>query len=388
MLAAVGVLILLYGRVPLELPDITSLGLDLGSEISLLRLFSIVLSVAAAAATIFLRRDLLAILALGSSGLSVAVLMILEPAPDVALVQVIVDLLLVVILILTLTRLPRAQRERAWELTYQQSRPGLARDALLAIGGGILIASITLIAMTSRSRLSQVTPYYEQNAKPLAGATDIVGAIVIDFRGLDTLLEISVFTIAGLGVLMLIRYASRYAGDRGDQSPTPTGKELPTRGIGGRRASPMIQMTAQLSLPISMMIAATHIMYGHDQPGDGFTAGVIVGLAISFWYIVFGYHEAQQRLRWSRPIPLIGLGLLFGIVNALVPMLLGKEIFSHVDYGKLLNLPTPHGFSLSTALFFELAICLSVLGGVMAVLNALGHPTDQEQEETYPSLEA
>lgn len=52
------------------------------------------------------------------------------------------------------------------------------------------------------------------------------------------------------------------------------------------------------------------MMYGHDQAGDGFTAGVITSLAIASWNIVFGYEETQRRLPWPGPFSLISTGLL------------------------------------------------------------------------------
>jgi uncharacterized MnhB-related membrane protein len=79
-------------------------------------LFALLLAVAAAAASVVLKRDLMAVLALGASGLAVSVLFALEPAPDLALVQVVVDLLVTIILILVLRRLPRKLREQAYRL--------------------------------------------------------------------------------------------------------------------------------------------------------------------------------------------------------------------------------------------------------------------------------
>ncbi|MBN1145979.1 MAG: DUF4040 domain-containing protein [Anaerolineales bacterium] len=380
MLAAVGVLILLYGRIPFRLPAMPPLGFDLGSEIALLRLFSIVLSVAAAAATIFLRRDLFAILALGASGLSMVMLMILEPAPDVALVQLVVDALIIVILVLTLTRLPRPQRERAQEYGYPQSRPGLVRDALLAISSGIVIALLSLAALTTRPRQSLVTPFYEQNAKPLASSNDIVSAIVVVFRGFDTLVEIVVFVTAGIGAYTLLRYASRYAKDLKQQKPFVFNRRLLTLGIGGRKVSPFIRVLAYISLPVAMTIAAVFLLYGHDQPGDGFSAGVVISLSIAFWYIALGYEETKTKLAWMKPSRMIGVGVLAALINGLLPLLLGQALFSPVDYGKILGLPLPRAVLLNSALVFELLICLSVVGGVLAMLDALGHPEDEDIE--------
>ena len=224
-----------------------------------------------------------------------AVIMVLEPAPDVALVQVVVDILSVVILTLALTGLPREQRRRSWELTFKQSRRGLVRDGLIAAAAGFAVMILALVSLTTRPRASIVTPFYEANAKPLAGAADIVGAVVIDFRGFDTLVEIVVFGMAGLGVYTLLRYAARQDWQRprpssvGTASQNPEqqapeaadaleyglGAELHDRsimGIGGTQASPFVRVLAHILLPVMLVLAAVQMMYGHDQAGDGFTA--------------------------------------------------------------------------------------------------------------------
>jgi multisubunit Na+/H+ antiporter MnhB subunit len=339
-----------------------------------LRIFALLVTVAAAAATVVLRRDFSAIVALGASGLAIAVLMVLEPAPDVALVQVVVDILTVVVLVLALTRLPREQRQRADALTAQQSRSDLARDAVIAIASASVVAFVTLVALTSRPRESAVTPFYNEAAKALTDSKDIVGAIIVDFRALDTLIEIVVFSIAGLGVYNLLRYAAKKSGQRAEAGPPPAAEPLPTLGIGGPETSPFVHALAYVSLPLSMVIAAIHIIYGHDQPGDGFTAGVIVSLALGFWYVVFGYDEVRRRLKWLRPATLIGGGLLLAIGSAITAALISGSFLAHVDFDQRLGLSLPQGFNLSTSFLFEVAICLAVLGSASYMIDTLGHP--------------
>jgi NADH:ubiquinone oxidoreductase subunit 5 (subunit L)/multisubunit Na+/H+ antiporter MnhA subunit len=420
MLISLSALMLLFGRMPLptEVPQFTP------DEFGILRVFTLALATAAAGLSIFLRRDFNAILALGASGLSVAVIMVLEPAPDVALVQVVVDILSVVILVLALSGLPREQRRRSWELTFKQSRRGLVRDGLIAAAAGFAVMILTLTSLTSRPRASVVTPFYEANAKPLTGAADIVGAVVIDFRGFDTLLEIAVFGMAGLGVYTLLRYAARTSQTTGSRSPSanhalPAGNHetltpslVPQRhvgatgaayhaargaqheydlgdeshdrtimGIGGTRPSPFVRILAHILLPIVLVLGAVQMMYGHDQAGDGFTAGVIISLAIAFWYIVFGYQETRRRLPWLKPFGLIGAGLLLVILDAAVAAVLTGNFFANLDYGKILGVPLPKGFALSTAFIFEVAICMTVLGGASMILAALGHPKDAPVEQ-------
>jgi multicomponent K+:H+ antiporter subunit A len=349
-------------------------------ELVFLRLFALVLVIVTAAASVVLRRDLAAILALGVSGFFVAVLMVLEPAPDVALVQVVVDILLTIILVLLLARLPRPQRVRASEFTFFQTRPGIIRDGLIAIGSGAVVTVLVFSMLTARPRESIVTPYYEQHAKEFTGATDIVGAVLLDFRAFDTLMEIAVFGMAGIGVYTLLHYASRKAGDKEHAVSLGEGSQLMTYGIGGMRTSPFVRMLARVILPLTMVVSLTHIIHGHDQPGDGFTAGVMVSLAVGFWYVVFGYYETKIRLHWLHSSHLIGLGLLIAVVSGAISIMTTGTFMGHVDFFAQQQLPLPAGFQLSTSLLFEVAIFLTVLGSATLVIDSVGRPRDDDRE--------
>ena len=379
MLATVLLLVvsaIALARTPLWRADyaLTLPYLDFRGEVAILRLFALAVVVGSAIATIVLQRDFAAVIALGASGLAIAVLMVLEPSPDVALVQIVVDILSTVILVLALTRLPRLQRHRANLLPAKQSRGSLARDAGVATGMGMVVGLVTLLALVSRPHASIVTPFYEANAKVLTGAKDIVGAIVVDFRGFDTVIEITVFAMAGLGIYTLLRYASKTAGDSVSKPPPARAKILTTVGIGGQPTSPFVHALAYAILPLAMLIAVTHMMYGHNQPGDGFTAGVIISLGVAFWYVVFGYENTKRRLTWLKPTPLIGAGLLLVIASSPAAAFVNGSFFSPVDFGAMLSLPLPAGFSLSSSFLFELAICLAVLGSASYMLDTLGHP--------------
>lgn len=373
-------LIVFFVRVPVVDKTILTLqpSSNLGFEISVLRIFALIVIISAALASVFIKRDFSAILTLGAMGLSVAVFMVLEPDPDLALVQMVVDLLAVVILVLALTRLPRAQRLRAIELTYKQNKLSLARDILVSAALGIIVAWISMIALLTRPRVSVVTPFYEANSKLLTGAKDIVGAIVVDFRAFDTLLEITVFSIAGFGIYTLLLYASRLAGDHVVDEPLPKTHIMKTSGIGGLRTSYFVHALAYASLPFALILAVVHMMYGHDQPGDGFTAGVIVGLVVAFWYVVFSYSVVKARLWWLKPMLLISIGILLAILTGFFGVFYNGVFLSNVNFGAIYNIPLPEGFNLSTSFLFEVAIFLSVLGSISYMLGALGHPRISE----------
>ena len=377
-------------------PDISNLSipyLQLSGEVALLRMIALFTVVGAALASIWLGRDFAAILALGASGFGIALLFVLEPAPDVALVQIVVDILSMVILVLALGRLPVSQRRKAQEVTNErtQNPKGIFRDALLAGSIGVIVMALSLAALTSRPRESGVRSYYEENAKTLVGAKDIVGAIVVDFRAVDTLIEITVFSMAGLGVYSLLRFAAR---KHGDLKPSKlSGKEFvfsPLMKTGKFQfASSFIRVPAYLALPFSLILAITHLMYGHDQPGDGFTAGVIVSLAVGLWYVVFGYEITRKRLTWIKPSILISAGIVLAIINGSVAALMKGSFLANVDYGYLINLPLPRGFYLSSSFFFEVAIFLSVFGSAARILDTLGRPDhlDVESEEDIHTYE-
>lgn len=389
ILLSVVILVLGLGGASM-LPDLSNLSipeLQLFGEVALLRVIALFTVVGAALASIWLRRDFAAILALGASGFGVALLFILEPAPDVALVQIVVDILSMVILVLALGRLPVAQRRKAQEVTNErkQNPKGILRDAILAGSIGVIVMALSLAALTSRPRESVARSYYEENAKKLVGAMDIVGAIVVDFRAEDTLIEITVFSMAGLGVYSLLRFAAR---KHGDLKPSKSsGKDFASSPLmkTGRLqfVSSFIRIPAYLALPFSLVLAATHLMYGHDQPGDGFTAGVIVSLAVGLWYVVFGYETTRKRLTWIKPSVLISAGIVLEIINGSLAAIMKGSFLANIDYGNLINLPLPRGFHLSSSFFFELAIFLSVFGSAARILDTLGRPDhlDIESEE-------
>lgn len=342
-------------------------------QFDIIRLLALVAIVGGAVATVVIKRDFFAVLALSATGLGVAVYMIVEPAPDVALVQIVVDILATVILVLAIGRLPLRLRE-----TAQKLRTGIQWPTLLiAVTGGFLVTWISYSALASRPRPSLVTPFYRANAKILTGASDIVGAIIVDFRALDTLVEIGVFSLAGLGVYTLLRFAAIKHADHGQaiDAQTPLAPHpLQTLGIGGFRVSPYIRAMGDILLPVALVIGSIHVLYGHDQPGDGFTAGVIIGLAIGFKYVVFGFQETRRRLWWLRPNILIAIGISIAIVSGAATTIMTGSFLSPVDYGEMLSLPLPTGVKLSSGFLYEIAIALSVLGSVGLMLDTLGRP--------------
>lgn len=159
--------------------------------------FVIGLAVLGLAALLVARNRLGSILALGIQGTSMALLFLLFGAPDLAFTQFVVEILSVVILGLVMTRLNLRERD---------NRPfeDWARDGLLAVACGVGVALMLMVILTGTldRRLSD---FFTATSLPIAHGRNIVNVILVDYRGLDTLGEISVVMAAGIAILALIR---------------------------------------------------------------------------------------------------------------------------------------------------------------------------------------
>lgn len=136
------------------------------------------------------RSRLLAVVALGVVGYGVALLFVLFGAPDLAMTQLAIETLSVVLLVLVLYRLPRFKS--------LSSGPARIRDVLLASAGGGVMALLVLMVTVSPAP-SRLTPYFAENSVPLGHGRNVVNVILVDFRALDTLGEITVLAVAALG---------------------------------------------------------------------------------------------------------------------------------------------------------------------------------------------
>ncbi len=352
----------------------------------LLKLVLLGLALVATTASVIFKQHLAAALSLGIAGYAIGGIFLLEPAPDVALVQFLVETLATVLIILVLVRTSAEERQRVMATLWKQSPGGLTRDILLSGAIGTAMAVFALVAVSSRPTPNTIAAWHLENALPLTGVTDVVASIVTDFRGTDTLIEITVFAIASLGVLTLFtrpepgrttRFIAPWRRRRTSEMPVVSGEEaLPSMPVmyRSRFEDPITQTTAALVLPFAFIIAVAHILYAGVAPGDGFTAGVIIGLAIALWFVVFGYEDTKARLRWLRPTQITGVGLTIAFANALLPLAFGGQFLAHsqlsgIDFADI---------KLASSLVFEIGISLTVFGGISNIMEAISHPRESE----------
>ncbi|MCL4846837.1 MAG: putative monovalent cation/H+ antiporter subunit A [Acidobacteria bacterium] len=137
-----------------------------------------------------------AIVALGVIGYGVALLFLFFGAPDLAMTQFAIETLGVVLFVLVLYRMP--------ELARRSPAVARARDAAVALGLGGLV-TVILLATTPDPSPSRLSTFFAEESVPSAFGRNIVNVILVDFRGLDTLGEITVLAIAALGVYALLK---------------------------------------------------------------------------------------------------------------------------------------------------------------------------------------
>jgi multicomponent Na+:H+ antiporter subunit A len=154
--------------------------------------------VAAVAIVVKTRSRLLAVCGLGVVGAGIAMLFLMYGAPDVALTQLLVETLTVIVVSLVLWRLPK--------FNARPSRPSTGRvyNAFLAIAIGTLLTSL-ILAVNQTELDRSVTDFFEAQSYIAAHGRNIVNVILVDFRSLDTLGEITVVVLAGLAGYALIR---------------------------------------------------------------------------------------------------------------------------------------------------------------------------------------
>ena len=160
---------------------------------------------AAVAAVVATRSRLVAISGLGVVGAGLALIFLIYGAPDVALTQLLVETLTVIIVAVILLRLPDLHARECGD------RPVRIADGLLALAAGTAV-TVVLINATAAPLDRTVTAFYEQQSLVAAHGRNIVNVILVDFRALDTLGEITVVALAGLAAFALIRRNRRQRG--------------------------------------------------------------------------------------------------------------------------------------------------------------------------------
>ena len=318
---------------------------------------------------------LAALILLGGTGLVVCVTFVWFSAPDLALTQLLVEVVTTVLLLLGLRWLPKrfdVPGSRASEAITMTRR---LRDLAIAVTAGAGMAALAFSVMT-RFPPELLAQHFLERAYSEGGGTNVVNVILVDFRGFDTLGEITVLGAVALTVYALLR-RFRPAPDsvdipeqQRDQSAYDIAR--PDRSDGDTVADWLLipAVLTRLLFPVICVVALFLLLRGHDLPGGGFSAGLTASIAIIIQYMVGGTQWAEARLRIS-PLRWIGVGLLLATGTGLAAWLFGRPFlttyFAYADLPIIGEIPT------ASALIFDIGVFALVVGATVLMLIAIAH---------------
>src|SRR5690606_3834028 len=122
--------------------------------------------------------------------------------------------------------------------------------------------------------------------------------------------------------------------------------------------------------PVAIVLTLHIFIRGHDQPGGGFAAGIVMSIAFILQYMAGGTRWVEDRLR-IRPVAWISGGLLLALGTGVGSWLLGypflTSAFQYADIPYIGRVP------LATALLFDLGVFALVVGATVLILIALAH---------------
>ena len=339
----------------------------------------LLLMVATACMVYFHRLRILALVLVGIIGLIVSCSFIYLSAPDLALTQISVEIVTVILLLLALNFLPKFT-----VLDSADRKRGL--DAFIATVTGVGFGALSYIIMRSDFAFPSISGYMLDNSYKLGGGTNVVNVILVDFRGYDTFGEITVLGIAALTIFALTE--TLLIGASGRRLRNWVHDSLRA----GDRHPLMLVVVTRLILPVLLVVGLYIFLRGHNQPGGGFIAGLVVAIALVSQYMASGFAWAQERQKINYHA-LIGAGVIaagitgIGAWFAALPFL--TSAFGYV------KLPGIEKFELASAMGFDLGVFLCVVGAVMLALNSLsriarqtGSVVNLDPMDVDPSKEA
>lgn len=303
-------------------------------------------------ATVLARTRVSAIVVVGVIGFAMTLWFFWLGAADVALTQLLVEILTICVLVLVLRRLPRRFR-------HDSARRRMS-SVVVAVAAG-LATTLGVIAFTGRRELSGAAEYFLRNAEDETGGANIVNTILVDFRALDTLGELTVLGVAGVAVAALLsarRAITPPVDDPAVDSVVDEDSPLANAGHNSVFAQSLTRWAGPLTILLSLML----LLRGHQDPGGGFIAALVGGAGFALLYLAAPSDESA-RIRWPY-IVLIGLGIAIATVTGFLGF--GDGSFLRPLHADVL------GMHLTTALLFDVGVYLAVIGVVLASLNLLG----------------
>jgi len=311
------------------------------------------IAVCAALLVVFWQRQRLrAILALGVVGLMSALIFARFSAPDLALTQIAVEVVSTLLLLLALKFLP--QRAAPEIVDWRR-----ARDILFALAGGAAVALLAYAVMTRP--IDSISQYFLEHSVPDGGGRNVVNVILVDFRGFDTLGEITVLLIAAVAIVALLE------GIVFDRSERSLSQSVRSR-VADRDV--LLPILARLLLPLALVLALYLMLRGHNAPGGGFVGGLLTAVALLLQYIAHGRRWSAARLRLTY-LRWAGAGVLLALATGVASWIYAAPFLTSAVLHW--QVPLLGEVELASALVFDAGVYAVVVGVVLLILSRLAN---------------
>jgi multicomponent K+:H+ antiporter subunit A len=327
---------------------------------------------------------LAALIMVGGAGLITCLTFAWFSAPDLALTQIAVEVVTTVLLLLGLRWMPRRLDIDELRRRTLKARARRARDIVIAIlaGGGV---SILTYAVLTRPPAEVLAPFFLAQALPAADGRNVVNVILVDFRGFDTMGEITVLCVVALTVYALLRRfrpapesraIPRAQREDAARAALESGEGLPT---GVMRLPATI---TRMLLPMAGLVSLYFLLRGHNAPGGGFVGGLVMATGIIVQYMTSGVLWVESHLR-IHPQNWLGLGLVGAGGAGMLAWTHGAPFLSSIEWEG--HLPLLGEMHLSSVLIFDLGVFMVVVGATILMLVAIAHQSLRQPRRTLPT---
>ncbi|WP_040313070.1 Na+/H+ antiporter subunit A [Gleimia coleocanis] len=335
-----------------------------------------IVAVLAAIITVRSRKRLKAVLALGVVGLSVAIIFVDYGAPDLALTQLVVEVVSLLVFVLVLRKLPK----------YFSDRPLVSSRWVrlaVAVSLGLVVSVGSLVIAQVRTAVPN-SVLIPAEAYVFGAGKNIVNVILVDVRAWDTVGELSVLLVTATGVASLI-YLTRRSQQIRVRPMLKRGKWLPgVQFLNLQQRSLMLEVSARLLFPTLVVASIWLLLTGHNAPGGGFVGGMVAGIALILRYLAGGRHELKLALPLN-PGRLLGLGLFLATLSGILPLLFGGSVLQTAEFDwDLAALTGWQAFGhlhFTSALLLDVGVYILVVALVLDIVMALGAHLDEVKQE-------
>ncbi|KAA9392893.1 DUF4040 family protein [Kocuria coralli] len=321
----------------------------------------LILVAAGVASAVYSHTRYTAIVVTGIIGFAMTLWYFILGAADVALTQLLVEILTVCVLVLVLRRLPNK--------FPRESRKKRLGAGLVAVAAGTA-TTIGVWALTGRREMSEAAEYFMTQGEEATGGANLVNTILVDFRALDTLGEVTVLGVAGIAIAALLR-------SRAPSAIRSAKLDTGTPIYDSLENSVFLRVTTRVLGPLIIVLSLYLLLRGHQEPGGGFISALVGGAGFALLYLA-APSDAAARIRWPY-LGLIGAGFLVAA---------GTGFMGYLEGSFLTPLHTEVlGVKLTSPLLFDVGVYLGVLGVMLAAFNLLGRH-DEHSDPTHPSHDA